>query len=406
MKKVYLFNEGGRAAAYGIGTYIRQLTECLRGIPYIELNIILLNSGEKEFSIVKKEGYTIYAFPNCDPHIKGERYFQNIWFLFMSNIQTYSDDCLIFHLNYSLEYPLVGLMKHFYPTCKIIFTVHYQNWCFSLCGNIGLFRSIVGNEKNILLDNEKIKLLDDFEKEKKIYQCVDKIICLSDFTKKILQDIYKISKETLLLSYNGLRDECIELSSIEKSVLKQQLFFSEKDKIILFVGRLDEIKGLHILIDAFKQIVNVYPDCHLVIVGAGDFSLYLEKCNSFWNKITFTGFLGKKELYKFYQIADVGVMLSMHEQCSYVAIEMMMFGLPIISTDTTGLDEMILDDELKLRVHYQNGTASISVDDCSAKIILALTNYGLTQLNNRKFYLEKYTLEQMKEKMIAIYSSF
>jgi len=69
-----------------------------------------------------------------------------------------------------------------------------------------------------------------------------------------------------------------------------------------------------------------------------------------FGKITFAGKVDKELLSVFYQISDVGVMASFHEQCSYVAIEMMAYGI-LVGTDTTGLKEM-LEDECYISVEY------------------------------------------------------
>lgn len=84
------------------------------------------------------------------------------------------------------------------------------------------------------------------------------------------------------------------------------------------------------------------PACRLVIAGSGDFNRYFHLVR-FCSRITFVGKLNQKELYKIYQIADVGVLLSFTEQCSYTIIEMLMFGLPIIGTTAPGLSEMFED---------------------------------------------------------------
>ena len=84
--------------------------------------------------------------------------------------------------------------------------------------------------------------------------------------------------------------------------------------LILFVGRLDEIKGVDILLEAFCKLENTNK-YHLLIAGNGDYNKYLKLTNMRTN-ISFLGFLEKDKLYKLYQICDIGIMLSFHEQCS------------------------------------------------------------------------------------------
>lgn len=130
---------------------------------------------------------------------------------------------------------------------------------------------------------------------------------------------------------------------------------------------------------------------------------YLKMCAPFWSKITFTGFLDQEDLYEIYQMADVGIMLSLHEQCSYVAIEMMMFGLPVISTDTTGLDEMFPGNLLKVQVSYQEGKALLPVQECKNKIIQALKCPQTIGSDNKQRYLERYTLNRLTEALVGLY---
>lgn len=89
------------------------------------------------------------------------------------------------------------------------------------------------------------------------------------------------------------------------------------------------------------------------------------ECDDIYMNVIWTGLINKEKLYELYTIADMGIMPSFHEQCSYVAIEMMMHGLPIIGSTSTGLYEMIENnitglhipvmeyaDKQKLIVHY------------------------------------------------------
>lgn len=403
MKQIYLFNEESRASVYGIGTYIRQLIACLKNREDISLNVVLLNSEEKEFAKVTKDGYTLYYFPFAETSVYEDKYYRNIGFLWMTNIQIVPDEPLIFHFNYTWEYPFIQFLKENYPAANLLFTIHYQKWSFSLRGNAGCLRDVLSMRNKCLEEEDKKILLTDLEEETRLYLSVDKLICLSRFTKNILNEVYKIPEEKIALVYNGMEDEVSRMPLSATADLRRKFFFNETDKILVYVGRLDEIKGLSCIIEAFKKVAEVCPEGRLAIVGDGDFGKYLKACAPYWNKITFTGFLDKENLYALYSLADAGIMLSFHEQCSYVAIEMMMFGLPVVSTDSTGLDEMFPDSLLKLRVHYEDKNAFLSVDECKEKILQAFQCPESVRQTNRKLYLEKYTLEKMTEGMDGLY---
>ena len=104
-----------------------------------------------------------------------------------------------------------------------------------------------------------------------------------------------------ILFYNGIDDV------YDKNFYQWENMLNSS-KNIIFVGRLDEIKGISVLIESFKELIKICPDCHLYIIGEGDFSKYLKLCNPIWDKITFYGiFWKKKELYQMYNCADVGL---------------------------------------------------------------------------------------------------
>ena len=98
-------------------------------------------------------------------------------------------------------------------------------------------------------------------KRKNVFEQVDKIICLSNSTQNLLSKIYDLPINKFCILYNGLKDESILLNSDKRLNLKKNFLFSKEEKIILFVGRLDEIKGLGELIFTFKKLLQIDPYC-------------------------------------------------------------------------------------------------------------------------------------------------
>ena len=181
-------------------------------------------------------------------------------------------------------------------------------------------------------------------------------------------------------------------------MLKHKLLFRENDLIILYVGRLDPSKGLDLLISSFYNVTAKLDNAHLIIVGDGDYDTYIKKCFSIRNKITFTGKITKENLYQYYQIADVGVILSYHEQCSFVAIEMMMHKIPLIGSNNLGIKEMISKD-LKL-FHPED------INSLSQLIIKVLTSSNHHyQTESKEIYKRMYIFKEMKNKYIDFLES-
>jgi glycosyltransferase len=407
MIHIYLLNEGSRAAIYGIGTYIKQLKECICHNPLFTLTVIELSSEKKEFALYDMGDFREIYIPIGKIYFpENPIYYRNAWYLIKPYIPNNHNEKIIFHLNYYQQFPLISLMKSDFPTCKTLFTIHYQSWCLSLNGNLSQFQQIIQYNSFVRMNGMEKEIYDSFQKERNLYNAIDIIITLAKYTQNILTVLYKIDIDKTRLIYNGIKDEYIALSKSDKDKLKNRLYFRKNDKIFLFVGRLDPIKGLDILLSSYKNYLNKSKKAKLIIIGDGDFSTYLKKVKDCWDKITFTGILDKNDLYQFYQIADIGIMPSMHEQCSYVAIEMMMFGIPIIGTTSTGLSEMIENDVngWKVPIVEHLDDIEISEDILEEKLRLVKTNqYAKIKKNARKTYLEKYELNCMCKEYMDLY---
>ena len=71
----YIINNASRAATYGIGTYVRQLTKILKKQISLQLFFIDLYTEEKEFTITKDEDdLTHYKIPMASSRIEDEKY--------------------------------------------------------------------------------------------------------------------------------------------------------------------------------------------------------------------------------------------------------------------------------------------------------------------------------------------
>ncbi len=127
-------------------------------------------------------------------------------------------------------------------------------------------------------------------------------------------------------------------------MLRQRYGFEEDEFIILFVERLEESKGVFELLDAFVRLSDCYDDVRLVLAGTGNYSGLLQSVSRHHAKITLTGYLNQEQLTCFYHISDIGVIPSKAEQCSYVALEMMRWKVPVIAADIPGLNELIIPE--------------------------------------------------------------
>jgi glycosyltransferase involved in cell wall biosynthesis len=147
-----------------------------------------------------------------------------------------------------------------------------------------------------------------------------------------------------------------------------------------------------------------------VIAGNGAYDLYLKEAKDISSKITCTGLLEKSELYDLYSIADIGVVPSLYEPFGYVAVEMMMHGLPLIVTATSGLKE-IVDDScgFKIPIIEQGDEIEPDTSVMVDRILYLLQNPDKAEelgKNARKKYLKHYSSDVFCENMLKMYNSF
>jgi len=406
---LYIFNQTRRhGAIYGVGTYIRELTAALKDSE-IKVCIVTLASEKPQIQREETSDIQYWYFPapiqwtESNPE-QWKLYYRNIVYLLRLHIKDKKE--LVFHLNYMECKPLADALKDVFD-CKIVLVVHYLRSVMSLLGNISQLRSII-SQFNESTDEVEISAKLSFLQEKEILQCqaIDKIICLSNHTFDLLHHEYQIEKEKLVIIHNGLPDS---ISNTDKQTLRQK-YLIPNAPVFLFAGRLDDVKGLKYALRAFRIVLNTQPDCHFMIAGNGAFDLYMKECEGIWMNVTWTGLIDKPILYELYSIADIGMMPSFHEQCSYVAIEMMMHGVSLIASTTTGLKEMIEDGETGLRIPVIEFDDRVEIDTelLAAKMLYLLEHLEEAKRlgrNARKRYEEQYTTERMGKQMIALYKS-
>ncbi|MFV0420979.1 glycosyltransferase [Oleidesulfovibrio sp.] len=125
---------------------------------------------------------------------------------------------------------------------------------------------------------------------------------------------------------------------------------------LLYVGRISREKNLHILAQAFKQLINRRNDVELVIVGDGPWAEPMQSALA-GLPVIFTGYLADDELSAAYASADVFVFPSGTDTFGNVVLEAQASGLPVIVTDKGGPCENLLPHETGTIVPEGNAQA-------------------------------------------------
>ncbi len=175
-----------------------------------------------------------------------------------------------------------------------------------------------------------------------------KIATVSDYVSKYTskQEGIKLSKFQRI--YNGIDLKEVEeiKNSFDRQALKKELGFKDSDRLIINVGRLAWVKQQDLLIKAFHKFAQTAPDHKLLIIGEGPWRKRLEKMIvelNLQDKVLLLGGKPKKDVYKHYYISDFFVITSHLEGFAISAIEAMAFGLAVLSTESAGPGEYLLE---------------------------------------------------------------
>lgn len=143
-----------------------------------------------------------------------------------------------------------------------------------------------------------------------------------------------------------------KVSEERKRSIRKQLGLSEKDFVILYVGRIMEIKGVLELMQAVTSLKDQH--IKLLIMGSANFgkwaiSSYERKVKKLAKEnkgcIIFTGYVDNAEVYQYASVADVQCVPTLVEEAAgLVLLEAMAEGLPLIVTKSGGVMEYVNKD--------------------------------------------------------------
>lgn len=142
------------------------------------------------------------------------------------------------------------------------------------------------------------------------------------------------------------------------------------------VSRLEEIKGMDLVVPAFARVRAKYPDTRLIVVGDGSLRARMQQqAQEFGcaDSIEWGGRQPQERLSDWYSRMDIVLMPSRSEGFGLTAIEAMANGCVVVASRTGGLPEVVRDREIGL-LHTPE-----SIDDMVDKIESLVGNVDLLQ---------------------------
>ena len=211
----------------------------------------------------------------------------------------------------------------------------------------------------------------------------DKIIAVSDFTKRVIIEKYGINPDKISVVHNAV-------NPIEGE--------GEKKNLVLFLGRLTLQKGPEFFLKTAKKVLEK-QDATFVIAGSGDMFHPLIKQAvdmGISNKVIFTGKLTEEEVKHIYRISSVYVMPSISEPFGITALEAISAGTPTIVSKGSGVSEVVKNC---FKVDFWD------TDEMANKIVALLRYHPLhtTMQEYSKKEINLFTWDRVADKTKAVY---
>jgi glycosyltransferase involved in cell wall biosynthesis len=161
---------------------------------------------------------------------------------------------------------------------------------------------------------------------------------------------YGIPPSRVVVIPNGVCEEDFPVTDTKAFLLRRGL---PDAPVILFMGRLNPIKGPDLLLQAFIQICDRLPNYHLAFVGpdGGMLSALTEmaEMSGLAERVHFLGYVDGVDKSSAYRLARLLVVPSRQEAMSIVAVEAGICGTPVLLTDQCGFSEIrALDARLEV----------------------------------------------------------
>ncbi|WP_418404952.1 glycosyltransferase family 4 protein [Alistipes putredinis] len=179
--------------------------------------------------------------------------------------------------------------------------------------------------------------------EKAGMQAADRVIAVSELTRRIVIGKYGIPAEKVVTVHNAMRFGESEDAVPERAV---------KDKVVTFLGRITYQKGPDYFVEAAAKVLQRVPDVRFVMAGSGDLMNHVVRRVAqlgIADRFHFTGFLKGGEVQRMFRLSDVYVMPSVSEPFGISPLEAMRSGVPVIISRQSGVAEVL---DYAIKVNY------------------------------------------------------
>lgn len=251
--------------------------------------------------------------------------------------------------------------------------------------------------------------------ELEVLRSSDKIIAATPAELAQLQWLYEVKTDHVTVIPPGV--DLQRFYPIPKDEAREYLKISDKHKVLLYVGRIEPLKGIENIFKAIagmrdRGVLERHEIC-LSIIG-GDASVSEDQMSIEMNRLhkvreelgldDFVTFLGKRSqttLPYYYSAADIVVVPSRYESFGMVALESMATGTPVVASQVGGLVYLIQDGVTGF--HVPEGDS----DKLRERLVSMLDDPEMLgeMSSNAEEYAQNYSWGNISEQVLALYSA-
>jgi D-inositol-3-phosphate glycosyltransferase len=249
------------------------------------------------------------------------------------------------------------------------------------------------------------------EGEKRVLKRADRLIVATEAEKAQLQWLYKADLRKMTIIPPGV--DISHFYPIPQDEARQFIGLSTNHRMVLFVGRIEPLKGVDTLIHAMSclKFQSVFHPVYLAIIGGEpdvdpdemtvEMTRLQQLCDdlAMGQTVIFLGKRAQDTLPYYYSAAEVLVMPSFYESFGMVALEAMACGTPVIASQVGGLAFLVRDGETGF--HVPEGDPAALCD----KLTLLLSDHELRERMGdcAAEYAQGYNWEKIAAQIVDVY---
>jgi glycosyltransferase involved in cell wall biosynthesis len=280
----------------------------------------------------------------------------------------------------------------------VVCTFHSTNFVQLMSG----FRSLKSirtlEDQSSLVFRNPMGIFADFSSARRS----DKIICPSPSIANELQSHYFVGSEKIKVIPNGIDlniNDRVKASDID--LLAN--YGLEREKFVLFIGRLTYLKGVDSLIEAFRVFHEEFRDTKLVIVGSGSAAPYLKSLTRDSDGVLFAGQVNSPSIKRLlYESCFAVVIPSIHDTLPTVVLEAMANRKPVIATNVGGNPFMVRNGESGFLVAPRDRK---SISQLIKKLYLDPDLRKQMGISGRAIVEKRFSCEKMTTETIKVYEA-